>query len=885
MNCSIGGKTGGKQHAMILHWFKYFLLIPLIFAYSCSNLPEKDLRPRAIRGVLDLSAWDFNENGTVDLSGDYEFYWKQLLFPEDFGKRDPSRKREYIKVPGYWNGFESEGKKITGSGYATYRLKVQLNVKDTAMALKVLDMGTAFTLFLNGDKVYSAGEVGKTVKSSKPQFNPKVIDFQITKNQLDLIIHVSNFHHRKGGAWEPIVLGTEEQIRRIRETELCYELFLFGSILIMAIYHFGLFALRRKDPSTLFFGIFCLLIALRILTTGERYLIHLWPIINWEILAKLEYLSYYLAIPAFAQFFSSVFQQRLLKKICNAAAVLSLVFSLLVIVLPLKYYSHTLTPYHLLTLMMFVYGICVLVVLSSRKNYDAVVFLAGFVILFLTAINDMLHNESLIETGQLIPLGLFAFIFSQAFLISLRFSRAFATVESQRKRLGRSNQAIKKGIKKRIKAEKALKESHERFLTVLDSIYADIYVADMSTYEILFMNQHMKNSFGHDFTGQIYWKAFRKDSKACIRCNNDKLLDSEGRPNGIQIWECENPITGKWYKNYDRAIKWDNDRFVRLQIAMDVTEQKLAEQTLQKAKDELEILVRMRTADLLKANEDLSLEIEERKQAQEIATRARQSAEIANRAKSEFLANMSHELRTPLNHILGFTELVVDKSVGELNETQEEYLNDVLNSSNHLLSVINDILDLSKVESGKMELDLSEFDLKEFLDHSLRIIKDRAMKHGLKLSMKRKNLPETLKADKRKLKQVLYNLISNAVKFTPDGGSILLSAERINGTGVKAVLKSKAVSPGNYNREGEFIKVSVADSGIGLNTNNLDRIFNPFEQADNSASRKFQGTGLGLSLTRSLVKLHKGWIWAESEGEGQGSTFSFVIPILGEKLS
>jgi signal transduction histidine kinase len=703
--------------------------------FSCGSPTENKQPPRAAMGVLDLTDWDFQSDGPVNLMGEYEFYWKQLLGPPDFAKKNRSQNRRLIEVPGYWNDFDSAGEKASGNGFATYRLSVILNGKDTSLALKVLDMGTAFTLFLNGKNVYSAGTVGRNQATSKPQFKPSVIDFQVKDNILEIVFQVSNFHHRKGGAWEPVVLGTEEQIRDIRETRLSYELFLFGSILIMAIYHFGLFALRRKDRSTLFFGIFCLLIALRILTTGERYLVQLLPNISWELLGKLEYLSYYLAVPAFAQYFCSIFDQRFLKTICTAAAILSLIFSALVLVFPLKIFSYTLPLYHIITVSLFIYGIYILVTSSLKRDYHAFIFLAGFFILFLTAINDMLYNESLIETGQFIPLGLFIFIFSQAFLISLRFSKAFTLVERQRREL-------------------------------------------------------------------------------------------------------------------------------------------------KKSKAELEIRVRERTADLLEANTSLSVEVEERKQAQEAAVEARKTAEIANRAKSEFLANMSHELRTPLNHILGFTELVVDKSAGELNETQEEYLNDVLHSSNHLLSLINDILDLSKVESGKMELKLTEFVLKDFLDHSLGIVKEKAMKHGLKLSMNLERLPATLKADERKLKQVLYNLLSNAVKFTPAGGSILLSVEQVNNCRLKSVCKTNAASSDKNSLNGNFIKISVSDSGIGLADDNLDRIFKPFEQADNSASRKFQGTGLGLSLTRSLVELHKGCIWAESKGEGQGSTFSFVIPLL-----
>ena len=152
-------------------------------------------------------------------------------------------------------------------------------------------------------------------------------------------------------------------------------------------------------------------------------------------------------------------------------------------------------------------------------------------------------------------------------------------------------------------------------------------------------------------------------------------------------------------------------------------------------------------------------------------------ARESDRMKSEFLANMSHELRTPLNHIIGFTELVADKKFGDLNEVQEEYLNDALHSSKHLLSLINDVLDLSKVEAGKLELQLSEVNLKMILENSLIMIKEKVMKHKIQLSTQIDGIPETITADERKLKQILYNLLSNAVKFTPDGGKIRLTAD------------------------------------------------------------------------------------------------------------
>jgi signal transduction histidine kinase len=275
------------------------------------------------------------------------------------------------------------------------------------------------------------------------------------------------------------------------------------------------------------------------------------------------------------------------------------------------------------------------------------------------------------------------------------------------------------------------------------------------------------------------------------------------------------------------------------------------------------------------ANE-LELRVKERT---EDFKKAKEVAEAANHAKSEFLANMSHELRTPLNHIIGFTELVVDKHFGDLNEIQEEYLNDVLHSSRHLLSLINDILDLSKVDAGKLELEPTHVNLRELLEHSLFMIKEKSTKQGIQLLTDIGELPETIVADKRKLKQILYSLLSNAVKFTPNGGSIRLTAKRVEGYEVRG---TRCRVRGLQNPQpvpGDFIEISVTDTGIGVKQEDLARIFNPFEQVESSKSRRYQGVGLGLSLTKSLVELHDGKIWAESEGEEKGSTFTFIIPV------
>ncbi|MDM8523710.1 ATP-binding protein [Desulfococcaceae bacterium HSG8] len=380
--------------------------------------------------------------------------------------------------------------------------------------------------------------------------------------------------------------------------------------------------------------------------------------------------------------------------------------------------------------------------------------------------------------------------------------------------------------------KKAIQESHKRFATILDSMEAFVYVADMQTYEILFMNKSARKFFGNA-VGQICWKTFHTShSGPCYFCTNDKLLDKEGNPSDIYVWEFQNVKIGGWFDVRDKAITWTDGRIVRLEIATDITASKQAQEELQQAKE---------------------------------------IAEAASHAKSEFIANVSHELRTPLNGILGYAQIL--KKNENLTESQESGVRVIEQSGNRLSDMINDILKLSELDTRKTELTESMFHFPSFLEDVAETVRTRAEQKGLVFHFKAApDLFTGVRGDKEQLRHVLLNLLDNAVKFTYKG-NVTFRVWKLETGNLRLETGDWKL---NQHPVSNF-RFQVEDTGIGIPENQMEEIFSPFRQLSGVVN-KSQGTGLGLAICRKLVRIMGGELHVESTVD-KGSIFRFELEL------
>ncbi|MGL1890045.1 MAG: adenylate/guanylate cyclase domain-containing protein [Spirochaetaceae bacterium] len=415
------------------HRFYLIAFLLFLFLFSCQNQYSEKTQPIAIKGVLDLSDWDFINDGVVKLNGEWKFYWDQLLVPMDFEIQSTSKPmlQGYYNLPGQWNNYKINGEKLGSYGYATFRLKVIFPESSKRYALKLDEQSSAYTLWIDREKISQSGVVGKEKKLMVPQHSSDIVSVDLSQNIKLLTLNVSNYNHRLGGPWSYIEFGEERQIIQNMRQKLAFEMTLFGSIIIMAFYHFGLYILRKKDKSPLYFGFICLLICLRILIKGEDFLVSIYPTLNWEIARKVEYLTLYLIPPLWIAFVDSIFYRPFLRnRILPTVKVIGGIFALLTLVSTINFYSKFAFFYQIYFTLLCFYILFLLIGTSMKKEKGAIVIILGLILPVITFIHDILFIYQIpISPFRLVPLGTFLFILFQSFFLSLRFSKAYTKIE------------------------------------------------------------------------------------------------------------------------------------------------------------------------------------------------------------------------------------------------------------------------------------------------------------------------------------------------------------------------------------------------------------------------------------------------------------------------
>ena len=438
---------------------------------------------------MDLTDWDFGRDGPVRLNGQWDFFWQMFVPPQSPPKALVPDSR--IRVPGVWNGIAVNDTAIPGQGFATYRLVVTLPPGASGLGLKFLDAATAFTAYVNGKKVYASGIPGENKAATQPAYAPGVVALPDLAGPATLLIHTANFHHWQGGLWEPVTMGHLADLTRLREEKRFVSTLLFGSILIMGIYHLFLYGFRPRDRSTLYFGLFCLLVALRPLSHGERIIVSLFPdILGFSLMLKANYIFFYLCVPLFSHYLLTLFPRQISPRVVNCITWVWSLAALTPLVLPDTLFTALMPWMQYGTLCAVAYGCFGLVLAIQRKEPDAGIGLTGFLIFFITIANDILYTRQFISTAHLVPAGLFTFILCQAVILARRFSQAFDTVNRQQ-------QELKAEMAERLKAEQHLMESERRFKTMADFLPVPLCETDVQL-NLVYANKAALGWFGYD---------------------------------------------------------------------------------------------------------------------------------------------------------------------------------------------------------------------------------------------------------------------------------------------------------------------------------------------------------------------------------------------------
>jgi len=753
-----------------------------------SSLSARTSEPQlAENGYLRLDKVNDFDQQVFYLNGTWHFYGHQLFNPADIQKEDLTAPFIPVTIPGIWTDYIVNNQKMGHHGFGTYRLQITIPEGFHDLAIYVPELPSASKIFINNKLITQNGIPGTSKSNTKPYWKPDYYHLHTETNQLDLLVQISNYHDRNGGIRLNLEMGTLKSIQKKWLFRRLYDSFLFGALFIMMIYHIGLFLLRREDKSSLFFSLFCLIIATRILVTDHDLILQYIPNFSWFALLRLSYLTFYLAVPIFILFTYSLFTKYFIKWVIPVFLSISSLFSLLVLVTPTHFFTLTLSYYHIYTLILASYSIYIIFRAILNKDKSGWIFLSGFFILFFFTFLDILTANQILALPFMVPLGMFFFVFSQAYLLSTRFSRSFQTNALLTQKMKNMNLNLEKLVEDRTE------ELHDTNLQLTS-------INDRLAQQNNFKTKYLAN-LAHELRTPINTIA-----------SHNQFLIYDNYSIDDHLMEILDNLTDHLKTSLPDSVK---SELISLETLSNLA-------------------IKMFNHSPFHIQDFFFYQIDFIYQK---LTDSQESDE--NLAKiisilDEILILRKHEKKERLSNLKGTKSIIT-----------------------YLLDLIEAILNLSKIEAGKISIQPIQVNLIDFIDdietHTKQIIIGKQKQEIIRFySHIEVQVPENAIFDPTRIKQVLLNILTNAIKFTIEGEIHLSSSY-----------------------ENNQLKFQIRDTGMGIRDEDLVNIFEEFNRTE--SSKQIEGTGLGLALSKKLVEIHGGKITVESK-LGIGSIFNIILP-------
>ena len=843
-------------------------MINRILVLLCLMIPVAGLiypdssgvQPMVVKGEMDLSGWRFEQDGTIPLNGMWEFYWKQLLTPDDFKSRGRPSSFQWVAVPDAWNDVEVDGEAIGSDGFATYRTTIKLGEQLETLALKLLTVSTAYRLWINGDLLLTGGHVTDNAEEAHPQTRPAVVTFRPQGSELDIVLQVSNYHHRKGGAWRVMELGTTDQILQKRIVYFAAEMMLFGLILMTAIYHLLIYVLRRKDPIPLYFALICLLVVIRIPLTGEMILLYLWPDFPWSLQNRLILVCFYMALPVFYLYFNKLYPREFSNRLITITLSLAGFFTAVTIVTPVSIGWWLVVYYEILTIAAG-FNALILLILASRRQREGVhVILICFVFLLLTVVNDVLYANELAKTADLAPIGLMIFILAQIYILSRRSSQAYLTAAQQASKLARINDTLEETVKLRTMD---LRKAEEKSRSLLESSPDRIYAVG-EDYKLLYSNQESERTREQaPFQNITIFELFPKSAESKLLDAFNKAL--EGGP--VQLFEIvENGYSPtRWYECRVTSVE-DEEALGKtvMMIVTDITARRQNELELKSMqKDLIEMAHKAGMADIavdvlhnignslntLKLSVETAIDLNRNSEGLRGLQKANElhgneqvmAALIKDEAKLQALLQYHHHLESSISK-------------------ENEMINENLTRANQSVDDISTTLTAQQKVIGNSYLQVM-VDISDTIEEALSIHSSSIVKNNILLE-RDFNCHTPIYLKKYRLLYILTSLIHNAVeslvRARPEMPLLRISTQC----------------------DSDDVWITLFDNGIGIEAENMKKIFY------RGYTTKQEGAGYSLHNCANYIAEMGGDITAESKGECQGALFRLKLPLKkSEQLS